>query len=772
MREKILRRFAWFLVALGILLFLLLGWASESRAQGNAFPPDNGPYSSGQHYLLPQSAVPLITFASVSPTTQTGTTHYYYWIVTNDVTNSRSSIPAGPFVTSIGPAALSATASIRIQWTPYTMPVTYGQTTAAGATPFTSNSFTYDILETATPAVPTGACACAVATGLANASTTDTGTYGAYTVIIPGWPANYPAPGDLATFGAKGSVIDGGPAPTPPPSPDVVQLTDAGFMAAQAALPSTGGASGFGGGVIDARNCTNLTTGLNFGTFTQTKPLTIWLGPCAYTATQILVGVPVADPSFHMTGCGDSCSVIIFNDPTPTSLITQISTNSQFDLLFQDFTILPLSGATQDVFNFTPTGGGGSASLYEFTFQRLWIGGPFGFIGNGIVIDASAFSNSIASMDRIIIDDNKFDMVGGTVASEVSLIGAVQGVKITKNAFATINSFAVSGSGVSLTSASATSFPVGVAINSNDFFDALAVAIESDGATGTSITNNTLTVYGSVGRAGIQEQVGTGTVHSSVNITGNNFNVDAPSLLYVLKTTDASATANFSGNVITGTPTANFVGFTNNLIARNNTGNGLNLAEWEPTLFANLGTPANGSFVYCSDCALTNPCTGSGTGAQAERLNGAWSCAPLAVNGNPAVLAYSVTTQSVDVPLTGSVGAVTITHAVTMPSTGCPCRVQANWAQYMTTSGSLIVSEEWVSDATNNFAEAEWPIDANNGPSGTGAGFSPVTYANSAVVTFTLHVEVDGSSAIARAAPFHAFGLRNSRLELAVMASN
>ena len=42
--------------------------------------------------------------------------------------------------------------------------------------------------------------------------------------------------------------------------------------------------------------------------------------------------------------------------------------------------------------------------------------------------------------------------------------------------------------------------------------------------------------------------------------------------------------------------------------------------------FASLGTPANGSVTYCSDCTIANPCAGSGTGAIAKRLNGVWVC--------------------------------------------------------------------------------------------------------------------------------------------------
>lgn len=43
-------------------------------------------------------------------------------------------------------------------------------------------------------------------------------------------------------------------------------------------------------------------------------------------------------------------------------------------------------------------------------------------------------------------------------------------------------------------------------------------------------------------------------------------------------------------------------------------------------LFASLGTPANGTFAYCSDCTIANPCAGAGTGAFAKRLNGVWVC--------------------------------------------------------------------------------------------------------------------------------------------------
>lgn len=42
--------------------------------------------------------------------------------------------------------------------------------------------------------------------------------------------------------------------------------------------------------------------------------------------------------------------------------------------------------------------------------------------------------------------------------------------------------------------------------------------------------------------------------------------------------------------------------------------------------FASLGTPANGTAIYCSDCTKATPCASGGSGAFAKRINGAWDC--------------------------------------------------------------------------------------------------------------------------------------------------
>ena len=41
---------------------------------------------------------------------------------------------------------------------------------------------------------------------------------------------------------------------------------------------------------------------------------------------------------------------------------------------------------------------------------------------------------------------------------------------------------------------------------------------------------------------------------------------------------------------------------------------------------ATLPAAGNGSTVYCQDCVIASSCSGSGSGAFAKRINGAWVC--------------------------------------------------------------------------------------------------------------------------------------------------
>lgn len=52
----------------------------------------------------------------------------------------------------------------------------------------------------------------------------------------------------------------------------------------------------------------------------------------------------------------------------------------------------------------------------------------------------------------------------------------------------------------------------------------------------------------------------------------------------------------------------------------------LTTTTYTAVAFAALGTPGNGTVEYCNDCTVVATCAGSGTGAIAKRLNGAWVC--------------------------------------------------------------------------------------------------------------------------------------------------
>lgn len=81
-------------------------------------------------------------------------------------------------------------------------------------------------------------------------------------------------------------------------------------------------------------------------------------------------------------------------------------------------------------------------------------------------------------------------------------------------------------------------------------------------------------------------------------------------------------------------------------------------AEFQPIFFANLPASANnGTVIYCSDCTRATTCAGSGTGAFAERLNGAWSCSDGGGSGTVTSVGLSLPTAVFDVsgsPVTSS----------------------------------------------------------------------------------------------------------------------
>lgn len=81
------------------------------------------------------------------------------------------------------------------------------------------------------------------------------------------------------------------------------------------------------------------------------------------------------------------------------------------------------------------------------------------------------------------------------------------------------------------------------------------------------------------------------------------------------------------------------------------------------TTFSSLPSSTNGTLIYCTDCTRAATCAGSGTGAFAHRINGAWSCLDSSGSGTVTSVGLSLPTAVFDIsgsPVTGS-GTLTAT---------------------------------------------------------------------------------------------------------------
>jgi hypothetical protein len=121
------------------------------------------------------------------------------------------------------------------------------------------------------------------------------------------------------------------------------------------------------------------------------------------------------------------------------------------------------------------------------------------------------------------------------------------------------------------------------------------------GGLAASFTNGGVTMTGRLAGAS-----------GTVALPGYRFSADDNTGIYWIAADNMGLAVNGTKQIDVSTTT---VGFTN-LVGLGSTTNG------------SLGTPANGSIIYCSDCTKTTPCAGSGTGALAVYINGAWDCNP------------------------------------------------------------------------------------------------------------------------------------------------
>ncbi|HUD64664.1 MAG TPA: hypothetical protein VMQ17_08805 [Candidatus Sulfotelmatobacter sp.] len=143
----------------------------------------------------------------------------------------------------------------------------------------------------------------------------------------------------------------------------------------------------------------------------------------------------------------------------------------------------------------------------------------------------------------------------------------------------------------------------------------------------------------------------------------------------------------------------------------------------------------------CHDVGASYPTAGQVLGRVLSTNIGAGAYTvdlfPPEINAPKSILAQSTTT-SLSTTAIGNSNATVITKAVTMPASGCPCRVQANWWLYVSTTNAG-QDVAYVTDGTAGFAGSETATTGSaSGYGFNGAGASTITYANNAVITFNL----------------------------------
>ncbi|MCU1284488.1 MAG: hypothetical protein JWO13_838 [Acidobacteriales bacterium] len=121
------------------------------------------PISTSQLQLPLADPPQMVQSGSAQRIGNPGNATYFYWIVSKYTIGNSS--PAGPFAVSSVATTLSSSNYVQISWQPPT------------------TGLTFDVLRTTSPAAPTGACACAVATAVSGTSTNDqSNSLSAYTV--------------------------------------------------------------------------------------------------------------------------------------------------------------------------------------------------------------------------------------------------------------------------------------------------------------------------------------------------------------------------------------------------------------------------------------------------------------------------------------------------------------------------------------------------------------------------------------------------------------
>lgn len=120
----------------------------------------------------------------------------------------------------------------------------------------------------------------------------------------------------------------------------------------------------------------------------------------------------------------------------------------------------------------------------------------------------------------------------------------------------------------------------------------------------------------------------------------------------------------------------------------------------------------------------------------------------------PANLTDNYTVLGSNIPLMASTLTTVLTQTLTMPASGCPCRVRLDYGINWLTGSNNSSGDAAVTDGNFLFATSQqhWAATSNSGGQ-RGGQLTYTSYNNSQVVTFTLEVETNQSGNAIEAAP-------------------
>jgi len=183
------------------------------------------------------------------------------------------------------------------------------------------------------------------------------------------------------------------------------------------------------------------------------------------------------------------------------------------------------------------------------------------------------------------------------------------------------------------------------------------------------------------------------------------------------------------------------------------------LIGWNGTNLCNSGLPFGATTIPLSSTA---PTTGQVLVYNGTNIAGAAA----------GIQSSSITTLGSNVGVTASTATNWISKAVTMPASGCPCRAFVSYSAYFSQTGAG-ADVAWISDGTNVFDTAQTANTGSTSNYGINASsYSPVTYANSANVTFTGAFFSNSSATVMANTVVTGAGVQNSWLNIAIQPSN